>query len=234
MKKAINYSSQHNILIKKYKEYIEFNAPYKALQAALKHLDANVFTYDFLEDAVFSLNKLPIIRNEQGLLSPSAILEAIKDTELYSLLAILDSIARSRFYTKGAKMKQRPILGSLTPLALYALKRDKGIMYEEWDKTDPNIIRFTGKVFKDIIEPIDVTDNIREDISDILAYPRTNNICGIKRLPAILLGQLWLANVEFRCEASMILDPNNWDNVPEPLDEVVQKSVIKPSMDMVW
>lgn len=47
-----------------------------------------------------------------------------------------------------------------------------------------------------------------------------SNIRQLPKIIGFMLLQLWLANVAYRVEDAMILDPWDWDNVPEPFDLV--------------
>ena len=59
---------------------------------------------------------------------------------------------------------------------------------------------------------------------NLKAYPITE-ISQLPKLAVVMLAQIWCAHPSNRTE-SMVLDPNNWDNMPEP---VVSGEVFKPT-----
>lgn len=226
MKNPQDYKSIIECFTKAYNTYLAAEPPYKAAKQAYSKVDSSIFNYDYLVQLTTYLGHLPILRNEQNLVSPSLILNEIKGSQLESALQIAYLFPRSKFIKSMIKTST---LGSLTPLAMYALKRDEGIMYEEWDKQDKLISRFLGKPLVDIYLPYTSTKEhclgLRKEFKDIHKYPfkssYTINAKRINKMQAIMLAQVWLANVQFRDTESMILDPSNWDNVPDAFDSLI-------------
>jgi len=158
----------------------------------------------------------------------------ITNKEYLSMVTFLGGINRSKLVPS---MKKDARLGSLTPLVLYAYKLNHDIPYSAWDREAKWFSLCLGKFLaplKDIIEvPALSTDEIVE-YRDSMQTVRTTglrktnveyrsplkNLKGID-LPApavYMLLQLWIANTEFRNTDAMILDPLNWDNIPDSID----------------
>ena len=132
-----------------------------------------------------------------------------------------------------------PTLAALTPIVLYANKLYNNIAYSQWDKSSFNMPLFLGYKLQPILE---VKDNpIDYDVLELrkvaLAYGSTAKkagelapVTGYKmnlkeidntKLPMIAMMmylQVWLANAAIRNTDSMILDPVDWDNIPEAVD----------------
>lgn len=217
-----------------YNKYLAAEPPYKASKKASNLIDNSILNPDYLSQMTTYLGHLPIIRNDKGLLSPTLILREIAGTQLEAALKIAYLFPRSKFI-KG--MTSNSTLGSLTPLAMYALKRDEGIMYEEWDKEDEHINRFLGKSLKNVYLASDVPKEqcveLRSGFNELHKYPFKNSYIvdsiTLNKIQAILLAQVWLANVQFRNTESMILDPKNWDNVPDAFDAYIEPE--KPAIE---
>ena len=137
-----------------------------------------------------------------------------------------------------------PRLGALTPLAMYALKERKGIGYNEWDKEDKDIKFFLGRGYLEqlVTEPAPKIELSTEEVMywrNIALRVNSGKSAGtIRKVTAhnmqaktlgeykyskthmILLLQTWLANASLRDTSSMLLDPWDWDRVPEAVDQV--------------
>ena len=145
----------------------------------------------------------------------------------------------------GSQTKH-PTLAAFTPLVLYANKLYNQVPYSKWDKKSFNMPLFLGYKLQSILE---VKENpIDYDVLDLrtaaLAYgptakkagelaPLTGYKMNIKKIddieyPNIVLMmylQVWLANAAVRDTSSMILDPVNWDFIPDAVD-IIHKSEI--------
>ena len=139
-------------------------------------------------------------------------------------------------------------LATFTPLALYAHKLYNDVQYSSWKREDKALPLFLGSTL-DLILEVDSLPNL--DIDQILEERKNaltfksgakqgtqekayNYKCGITTLndialprPVIMMKlQLWLAHASVRNTESMILDPLNWDNVPEALDTIATLPVL--------
>ena len=168
----------------------------------------------------------------------------ISKLQMRNLIGFLHFPARGMFVKNQGKT---PKLGALTPLGLYAFKLYRNIPYEAWDKTDPKLAFYLGYTLANILKTPKVTLT-HEDVHTArqrvltyasgkkagqtekltshkmplnVAFQQGEEIVKIDKIPAYMLLQTWLANIELRDTSSMILDPWDWDKVPEPIDEVV-------------
>jgi len=163
----------------------------------------------------------------------------ITGTNLRNLVLVLYFTPRSGLIKK---MVSNPELASLTPLVLYAFKLYHNINYEEWDKTDPKLKFFLGKFLESILSDnaIDPQLSVQEIIelrghgltyktgkkagqqASLVSNKMNFNVLHGNLVPKVTMYmylQTWLANVSCRNTNSMILDPFNWDNVPEAVDQ---------------
>lgn len=124
---------------------------------------------------------------------------------------------------------------SLVPLILYAFKLIKGVPYRHWNKEDIRAIvnpKLADAMLysdpkpshEDIIEARNVglsvksgskVGTMRNPVYTFKLYGKTP----ISHLPdyaQVMYAQIWCAHPENRTKY-MILDPANWDNMPEPL-----------------
>lgn len=138
-------------------------------------------------------------------------------------------------------------LAAFTPLMLFAHKLYNNVPYSKWDKEDKAIKGFLGPILEVILEvknaPELTIDKINTYRNMALTFKSgakagtidklTNYKCSISTLEDIpyprtaimMYLQTWLANAAIRDTNSMILDPINWDVVPEALDIVVKEEV---------
>lgn len=153
----------------------------------------------------------------------------------------------------GAQTKH-PTLAALTPLVLYANKLYNNIKYSEWDRDNFNMPLFLGYKLQTILEvkenPSLDTNIILELRKTALAYgssakkagqlaPVTGYKMNLKEIESqrypmiamIMYLQVWLANAAIRVPESMILDPLDWDNTPEAVDQVAPSyhEVVQPA-----
>jgi hypothetical protein len=152
-------------------------------------------------------------------------------------------------YGSMSKSKDFARLGSYTPLLMYALKESKGIKYSEWHQNDPAIKFFLGKSlecvqhYKEGHNPFSgmpslQVKNLREQAlqkSQGVYDKVTSRTCRITSFTETEDGetttfefdkdvmrmalQLWIANSSLRSPGVMLLNPWNWDAVPDALDD---------------
>jgi len=168
------------------------------------------------------------------------------------LLVLLYNLPRS-FFVK--KMGQNPTLGSFTPLFLYAHKLYNDINYDEWAKDDP-MIQFALGIF--LFSAIDTAPLSRITLSakelvelrtTALTYQSgakagtMEKVTGFKmpmrlslaegvvlhKQTSFMLLQTWICNATVRNVKSMILDPWDWDNIPDAIDAVPEPVSVVPT-----
>lgn len=160
-------------------------------------------------------------------------------------------------YILGSQIRSSR-LASFTPLFLYAHKLYNDVPYSSWDKEDPRMFVFLGTVLEEIIRKDFEVPNLSAD--QIVAHREAaltfktgqkagtmekpynykcaiNEINGLQlpRTAIMMILQLWLANSAVRNTSSMILDPLDWDNVPEAHDVTVdlpEVKVVAPKQDL--
>ena len=182
------------------------------------------------------------------------------------LLAVSSRINFFKDAPKGNQQYKSPI-SPLVPIILAGFKKFQNIRYSDWNSQglevllDPELSKLVGVTVPDIAQ------------SDIIALrntaltDKTGTRAGITNNPATctklnhladtalghlpkyakyMVLQTWAAHPSNRNEY-MILDPNNWDNIPEPLvnrdifsPQVLQPTLAKPtvwannSSDLPW
>lgn len=182
--------------------------------------------------------------------SPKATISSIPDevvtpygnisrNNIKGILAILNDVPRSK--TLPGRAADHPQWSQLVPLWLAAYKHYKNIPYSAWIK-DSMIGHMIGPSFYG--EIISVPEDFRLDINKLAELRKealttkqgTSAITSpvrkgfymtedwrvpINSKVAAIILQIWLANVQNRHE-DMILDINNWDNIPEPYDAKIE------------
>jgi hypothetical protein len=165
-------------------------------------------------------------------------------------------------------MSKAPEYGTLTPLVLMGLKRMQNIPYQSW-RGLPNLEYVLESRLLEAVELsaeelqicYDLGSERLLELRDQGLMQRTGQKAGqlkkpestwsltgmqgteIAHLPKLtqtMLTQIWLAHPSLRTPY-MILDPNNWDNLPAPLltneifkapePEVVRKPKSEPAVD---
>ena len=109
---------------------------------------------NFLPHLMPILASIPLIKDEYGY---------VKSTETFANMpkelntpngpfssAVLKRILGFLYYMPRSSILSTPqgkdpTYGSLTPLAMYAQKRDNNVLYEKWDKKDPQFKYFLGR-----------------------------------------------------------------------------------------
>jgi hypothetical protein len=204
----------------------------------------NNLPFDPPASVVDELSRINLVRNSDGKVNTTKTVTNITDSEQRAAIALAYKVPRSTLLIKPAAKK--PEFASLTPLLMYAHKRDHGVKYEEWDKTDENIVWATGAFLVSLIskhtkfdikelmdsltlekiknareqhlgESKKVTDYGGSSIEFELNNGETVKLLGTNPITKMIL-QGWIAHSSIRVPHAMILDPFNWDNIPEPLD----------------
>jgi len=174
-----------------------------------------------------TLENTPIITTPNGDMAGKNILQLIK----------LMYFAKRGDFIVGSQIRGSR-LATYTPLFLYAHKLYNDVPYSSWDKADTRLRPLLGMVLQHILDVKKIPDTFDAKIERELALTfKTgakagtmekpyNYKCVISELNGVtmpktaimMLLQLWLANSSVRNTDSMILDPLEWDNAPEPLD----------------
>lgn len=212
--------------------------------------DPRIITPLFIENELMpKLRKFVPIETD-GIIDVKASLDKVKegDSELAYAIRIAGQLNRGTFVkqqTKNAKY------GSLTPLLMLAVKETLGLSYSSWSREDiPSIKLVLGKslsVLADLPRDVYVRDYLDlrgkllettksgvattvsptshlnksslfmfgDEPIEVFGYPR--------RILTFIYNQLWLANADIRLPEVMILDINDWDNVPDAIDMSIPK-----------
>lgn len=177
-------------------------------------------------------------------------LAQIENEEIRAGLKIFSEVPRSRLIPT---MRKNTRYCTLVPIFLSAHKEHNNTPYEYWDKEDRAIKFALGN---QLYEAYETWKNLEEyteqDLKtlryDVLHYGsskeysktdwqrHTVSFAG-RKLPSgnmlrYILTQTWMANAELR-NRYMILDFENWDNMPEALDivDVKEEIELKPKVE---
>lgn len=202
---------------------------------------------DYIGSLLSCLSDVEYVR-QKGKISPSLTLEGIVGEERI-ILFILGLMYPKTHMNPLTKV---PKYSAFTPLAMYAAKMYKDIQYDEWDYKDPYIRFFLGKHLNYLYKYKNGYINTLNGLELRKKYnkPKPAGWHGLKDkadnfsrvitttgqedlalLPSEqvklihMVAQYWLANVELRDTTTMILDPWNWSNIPEPLDTTVLEEI---------
>lgn len=174
-----------------------------------------------------------INRNKEGKIDGQVFLEEnIKgrawDTGIYRTIVLVE---RSKLMSKMTE-RQNLKFCSLVPIYMAAQKDAKGIKYSEWTNIK-NIV--PARLAEAMLSPKPEWNTTDEDVRDALLRLRIEGLHGkspqtsyaMKNLEGTLLGpynvlaramltQIWCAHPSNR-DPLMVLDPWDWDRMPEPL-----------------
>lgn len=194
---------------------------------------------------------LKVTKTPEGLYDPKALMQnnfSGNDWAL-GLWKVCTKLKRSAL----VKTQTNPLFSeysALTPLILAGFKKFHNIPYEMWDKDG---IQYTMDESLYLAATYVPPELDRDTILNIrkqgLTYKSGNNIGTQKNplstwkltgiihtelgmappLATTMLSQIWVAHPSLRSRY-MILDPTNWDNMPEPLLDVTVVSTAKPEV----
>jgi hypothetical protein len=198
----------------------------------------------FPQMLTYIARNIPIVRNSAGNVSAYKMFATIgRDDIAKAILAIFMYKSRGVFLNAQNK-KEQAVYGRLTPLFMYAYKKDKDIAYSEWERSEIEYVveAELAEAMLTEIEEIDTEEllryrrealtvktgktagEVRSTLTTYKLFPSGDSpLCGLNELSTAMLCQTWLAHPDNR-HASMILDPDDWDNMPEPL---ITPNVIK-------
>lgn len=144
-----------------------------------------------------------------------------------------------------------PQYGQLTPLLLLGFKRYQGYSYEQFRELEGLEWLLEPDLYQQLvnIEPLNIsptrllqiraqglTNKSGQAIGQLKNAESTWTLTGIKdtelgnypKLVQTMAAQIWLAHPKHRCE-TMILDPDNWDQMPKPLVDLDVGLPTKPA-----
>ncbi len=197
-----------------------------ALPQALAHIG----TWKAIKDKDGNYDGVATVRN------------AISSSEVGSdwtkgLIYFITSHPRGTIIPYGVKATSKEMLpfSALVPLFLAAFKKYQNIPYSKWvhlqDLIDQDLLAamkaetpeytvdelLERRVEGSTIRSGDKAGNIKNPLSTTsLTKTGDDEFDKLPRLAKIMLTQCWLAHPSVRNEY-MILDPNDWDNMPKPL-----------------
>lgn len=197
------------------------------------------------------VGKWTLSRNESALFSPKQMLRdnVAKDALNQGIYYFCTSNSRA---VASATKDDGPYYCALVPLILAAHKKMNGVLYSQWDPQEVNLVVNSNLYEAMDCEPPEytvsellqfrveglttLTGEKAGTLNNAITSPNLNGLlmelpdgrAGMKAMPKlarIMLCQTWCAHPSIRNEY-MILDPNNWDRVPEALvlDDPIAKS----------
>jgi hypothetical protein len=201
--------------------------------------------------------EVPLVKNENGLYSGKQLfIDIRKSPTLSGILLLCKFPSRSVLVPKQTSVEGRPYC-ALVPLIMSAYKRYKDYPYCAWDREE--IGNITETKLKDAMLLTELPQLTKEEVliaRQIALTPQSGVKAGIPRNPAstyvlylkkesgisslpdlakIMICQTWCAHPINR-NSYMILNPLDWDNLPEELisssgleDIPVAPKVKKPS-----
>lgn len=183
-----------------------------------------------------------VSKNAEGLYDPKLLLKNNLKTEWdKGVWKAIHRMNRSCMVRKQSDPASSEY-SALVPIILSALKKSKGIPYSAWAKEGINLTMST-----DLYEAVSYTDYPNLSTAELLDIRQagllyrsgdkvgtyrnpvpTTTLSGIKDTPlgdcpkygVNMLTQTWVCHPTVR-NKYMILDPLNWDNMPEPIVEIL-------------
>jgi hypothetical protein len=226
----------NNIKEYPFQEYKPLNA--SQLEDRAKADGITAFNSWMLPQILAHLAEYKLVRDEQGLVDPSetAKLNITTDWD-FGLWKVLTRLKRGSL-VKAQSNPEFVNYSALVPLYLAAQKRFNNIPYRSWkiDKDckliDDNLLeamlwteRFdltTARILEIRQQGLTTKSGTRQGSiakptsSWCLKGIRDTELGSAPKLVSTMLTQIWVAHPSLRTEY-MILDPYNWDRVPEPL-----------------
>ena len=195
----------------------------------------------FLPQMLSKLAEMQPVKNSSGKLDVKQLVsDQIKpDPVMTGLWLLCRHPTRSSFLDKQTQVQNRNY-SSLVPLLLSAFKKYNGTPYSAWDRN--SVQGVVEPQLASIMTLTDLPEIPKDELLDLRAYsltPKTGKDAGQQKNPQttyslyppagsvlsampmllrIMLCQTWCAHPAVRTEY-MILDPINWDNIPEAIIE---------------
>ena len=200
----------------------------------------------FFSKVIAAFGRLKLERNDNGLISAKKLVQnTIKnDPELHALWYLMRHSKRGSFI-KGQTDKTVRNYCALVPIIMSAFKVARDVPYMMWDPSeivgivDPNLAEAMLFTSSSEFAEIARIENVLEERNKAL-MTRTGLKSGQMKKPEttyslfpdkssplylyptlvrIMVCQTWCAHPNNRTKY-MVLDPSNWDNMPEPLIKV--------------
>jgi len=212
------------IKVKGHPNFLRIIQPFLSAPTILKD-NSGKYTFTSFVDSVKSLPE--VIALDTG--------DTMSKAFLLKLLGMFQKHSRSDYY-EGTQTKH-PSISAAVPLVLYAYRENKRIKYEDWNWNEPvkNAMgAILGKALEDIVQYVHHVPNfdlptLREEarksskgtlLNTKTIYQAKTSDPEFNALPKnlkFMLLQWWIWHPGIRHEA-MIMDLNNLDNMPEPLE----------------
>lgn len=162
-----------------------------------------------------------------------------RDPHLMGMWKVATRMPRSSI-VKPQNSGSGPEYSMLVPLILAGIKKYQGVNYSEWSQSDLEYVVDRGLAEAMLVPANDIPTLSRDEILEIrklgltvaagsragTVEPVTSKwaLTGIKdtalghlpKLAVTMITQVWVAHPTLRTQY-MVLDPNDWDGVPEPL-----------------
>lgn len=200
--------------------------------------ELNRFESWMLPQLVANFGNWQLVRDSSGAIDVLATLKVNcsdpKQQQFWKLTRIKRSLLVKRQIAN-------PKYSSLTPLILMGFKLYQGVKYQEWQNLRDLIYILEPELFLALdldftnycnlgsarlleIRNQGLTQRSGTKVGQLKNPENTWSLTGIKdtelgplpKLAQTMLTQIWLAHPKYR-DNYMILDPLNWDNMPEPL-----------------
>jgi hypothetical protein len=180
--------------------------------------------------------ELPLEKNENGLISAKKlVLSHIKPSkELTALWIFSRHPSRSKFVHKQTA---EPDYCSLVPIIMSAFKKMHNIPYVAWDPSEIHGITDPSLVDAMLSPPLELTadelleqrefaltvksgksaGSVRSALTTYMLYPPSGSaLAALPNLARVMYCQTWCAHPSNRTKY-MVLNPSNWDDMPQPL-----------------
>lgn len=231
----------------------------KALEDVALHVGLTHNSSWILPQLLAHIAEWKISRNVDGQISTLDFLKSNidgSDQFRVGIYRVLTTLSRSCFIKKQTDINFAPY-SLLVPLFMAAFKRHHGIKYSEWSKDGLDKLlpaSLASTMTTEIPPEIRDRELLLEQRSFCLTYgsgpkagQEANPITrwtalrvkgsvfeGMPSLVNTMMLQLWVAHPSIRNDM-MVLDPENWDTMPEPL---LSTDLIKPTKtytsDLPW
>lgn len=202
----------------------------------------------FIPQMLSRISTIPLVRLEDGKYDPRSLFaEFGKDPVLRGIYILCMHQTRGDF----VNLQYKSPFCALVPLILNAFKKYQQIPYSAWSTdgldliVDPHMydaMTFDPSMY---LEGLDKNDLLK--IRDLSMLYKTGKLTGTMRNPVsthklygtpspfnkfpwlvqVMIFQIWCAHPSNRNE-NMVLDPMNWDTMPEPLVDVSMIKKVDP------
>lgn len=206
-------------------------AGFSGMRATLTSLGLPVASSWLLPQLLNYLNEtVTLVKNTSGLIDGRETVArwVARDQDRHlGMLYIMTYPTRSAIIKSQTALDGRDFC-TLVPLFLSAFKKYRNVGYSEWDPTTLGLI--VAQPLLDAmtcgpVAPITTTELVQLRVDGIMAAAKHKLLASVvassplAKLPdnaVAMLCQIWVADPAIRTKY-MVLDPDNWDNIPLPL-----------------